>query len=59
MESGSTKNYEMHKRPELMADGRRYIIYYTFGEKAGESAAETNARTPPSAENDAEKSKIK
>lgn len=23
---------EMHKRRELMADGRRYIIYYTFGE---------------------------
>lgn len=24
--------YEMRKRRELMADGRRYIIYYTFGE---------------------------
>ncbi len=23
---------EMHKRRELMADGRRYIIYYTFGD---------------------------
>lgn len=23
---------EMHKRKETMADGRRYIIYYTFGE---------------------------
>ncbi len=23
---------EMHKRRETMADGRRYIIYYTFGE---------------------------
>jgi hypothetical protein len=22
---------EMHKRQEVMADGRRYIIYYTFG----------------------------
>jgi hypothetical protein len=22
---------EMHKRREVMADGRRYIIYYTFG----------------------------
>lgn len=22
---------EMHKRRETMADGRRYIIYYTFG----------------------------
>jgi hypothetical protein len=21
----------MHKRREIMADGRRYIIYYTFG----------------------------
>ncbi len=23
---------EMHKRQDAMADGRRYIIYYTFGE---------------------------
>jgi len=23
---------EMHKRSEKMADERRYIIYYTFGE---------------------------
>ena len=23
---------EMHKRPDVMADERRYIIYYTFGE---------------------------
>ncbi|HLM59988.1 MAG TPA: hypothetical protein VK308_04240 [Pyrinomonadaceae bacterium] len=22
---------EMHKRREKMADGKRYIIYYTFG----------------------------
>ncbi|MEP7213301.1 MAG: hypothetical protein ABI791_09515 [Acidobacteriota bacterium] len=22
---------EMHARREVMADGRRYIIYYTFG----------------------------
>lgn len=44
MESENSKNREMHKRSELMADGRRYIIYYTFGENAGESA-ETNAQT--------------
>ena len=25
---------EMHKRQEVMADGRRYIIYYTFGTDA-------------------------
>ncbi len=24
---------ELRKRPETMADGRRYIIYYTFGDK--------------------------
>jgi hypothetical protein len=24
---------EMHKRTEPMADGRRYIIYYTFGDE--------------------------
>ncbi len=23
---------EMHKRREKMADGRRYIVYYTFGD---------------------------
>jgi hypothetical protein len=27
---------EMHPRREEMADGRRYIIYYTFGDKGGE-----------------------
>ena len=27
---------EMHKRRETMPDGKRYIIYYTFGD-AGES----------------------
>ena len=35
---------EMHPRRETMADGRRYIIYYTFGEQpevetTGESEA--------------------
>jgi len=30
----------MQKRREAMADGRRYIIYYSF-EKAGESALGT------------------
>ncbi len=24
---------EMHKRPVAMADGKRYIIFYTFGEQ--------------------------
>ena len=24
---------EMHKRRETMADGKRYIIYYTFGDE--------------------------
>jgi hypothetical protein len=24
---------EMRKRREVMADGKRYIIYYTFGDK--------------------------
>ena len=28
---------EMHKRREKMADGKRYIIYYTFGESSKES----------------------
>lgn len=31
--SDSDKNPQprmMHKRPETMADGRRYLIYYTF-----------------------------
>ena len=29
--------YEMQKRREIMADGRRYIIYYTFGEDREET----------------------
>ncbi|MBA3601337.1 MAG: hypothetical protein H0W45_08900 [Acidobacteria bacterium] len=31
---------EMHKRPEPMADGKRYIIYYTFGNEETESQNE-------------------
>ena len=27
---------EMHKRRETMADGKRYIIYYTFGDEETE-----------------------
>ena len=27
---------DMHARREQMADGRRYIIYYTFGERTQE-----------------------
>lgn len=34
---------EMHKRRETMADGRRYIIYYTFGD--GGENAETVRKT--------------
>ncbi len=31
---------EMNKRRETMPDGKRYIIYYTFGdEKLGEGSA--------------------
>jgi hypothetical protein len=29
---------EMHKRREKMADGKRYIIYYTFGKDSEESS---------------------
>ncbi|MEP6923391.1 MAG: hypothetical protein ABI954_02910 [Pyrinomonadaceae bacterium] len=32
---------EMYKRREIMADGRRYLIYYTFGESGDVSKAET------------------
>ncbi|MDI1243412.1 MAG: hypothetical protein PSX80_15980 [bacterium] len=31
---------EMHKRRETMPDGRRYIIYYTFGKVETETLAE-------------------
>jgi hypothetical protein len=34
---------EMHKRREVMADGRRYIIYYTFG--ADEPSADKRVDT--------------
>lgn len=30
------KTGEMRKRRETMADGKRYIIYYTFGETSDE-----------------------
>ncbi len=33
---------EMHKRREAMADGRRYIIFYTFGNEEAESQKEVS-----------------
>ena len=35
---------EIRKRRETMADGKRYIIYYTFG-KIEESPSETIAKS--------------
>ncbi len=31
---------EMHKRRETMPDGKRYIVYYTFGNEEKEPDAE-------------------
>lgn len=36
----------MHARREQMEDGRRYIIYYTFGEDAGETPKNSKEGTP-------------
>ena len=58
MEIESGKNHRMNKRRELMADGRRYIIYYTFSDNAGESKAETCDRTQ-SAKTTTENTEIK
>ena len=33
---------EMHKRRETMADGRRYIIFYTFGNEETRSQKEVS-----------------
>ena len=35
----------LHKRRETMADGRRYIIYYTFGDEKPETNNPTQIRT--------------
>lgn len=36
----------LHKRRETMADGRRYIIYYTFGDDAtGEKSPESGTHS--------------
>lgn len=59
METESLKNYEMHKRCELMADGRRYIIYYTFGESAVELPEPSSAEMSLSIETETEKTEIK
>jgi hypothetical protein len=32
---------EMHKRREIMSDGRRYLLYYTFGRGSESPQAET------------------
>ena len=38
---------QMHKRRELMEDGRRYIIYYTFGriDSTGSESVVTTAES--------------
>ena len=36
----SDKIGEMHKRRETMSDGKRYLIYYTFGSNTEASDAE-------------------
>ena len=33
---------EMHKRRETMTDGKRYIIYYTFGNEEAEPQKEVS-----------------
>ena len=37
---------EMHTRREQMADGRRYIIYYTFGDEGAETPVNSKGGTP-------------
>ncbi len=34
---------DIHKRREMMADERRYIIYYTFGEDENPALKKTEA----------------
>lgn len=62
-ENIDSARYEMRKRRELMADKRRYIIYYTFGGQTadGETIAKnlpTNEETRKN-ENISEKREIK
>ena len=42
---------EMHKRRETMADGKRYIIYYTFGGNPEIAPPEMPAEKPEESEN--------
>jgi hypothetical protein len=42
---------KMHKRRETMADGKRYIIYYTFGGNPETRTPETPAEKPEESEN--------
>ena len=42
---------EMHKRRETMPDGRRYIIYYTFGGEVGNSETVTETGNAEASEN--------
>ncbi len=34
---------EMHKRREIMADGKRYLIYYTFGASQDSAQPDTES----------------
>lgn len=43
MRNENSNHFEMHKRRELMADKRRYIIYYTFGKNSDEVQSETES----------------
>ena len=42
---------EMRKRRETMADGRRYIIYYTFGDGSENSEAMKEIENAEESEN--------
>lgn len=43
MRNENSNHFEMHKRRELMADNRRYIIYYTFGKNSDAVQSETES----------------
>lgn len=42
---------EMHKRRETMPDGKRYIIYYTFGDGGENSETVTETENAEASEN--------
>jgi hypothetical protein len=51
---GEGEDNPMHRRRITMADGKRYLIFYTFGEEDGAAAGEAGPKGEPAPQPEAD-----